>query len=1540
MRAYKIIRTVIVTMLSLVIAIPLLLYIGLSLPIVQAKICAVAEIELTKVLGTDVEIGSLSIKPFNQVILKDVHIADSAGEQAAIVKKIGAGLSLYDLMSGGNIVINYAELIGLDAYIHRATPDSPLNIQNIIDALNPKDKTKPPTKFDFRINTVVIRQSRVSFDILSAPVTEGCFDKNHIQIEDFRADIHIPKLKNDDFEFEFNQFAMQEQSGLSLENLTGKFKIASTGIKTTGVEISFPNSYIHLADIDLTFDGWENLKRNILSMPIDFGIEEGSYITPSDFAAFSPALYKLDMLLSAQMHLDGTVNDLNISKLEFIDLYRDITVDITGNVKHLADSLDVVVDFPHIEVSSNGDDIMTVLTSYANLSPSALKTMSRLGNIGFKGDLSGDINDVAFVGNVSTSAGSADIHMVYDRLKNSNLSRLNGSISTHGIDLKRITANDNLGSVAGNISLDATLGRNYKKGRLNAEIIDFSFKNYEYDNLMATLQFDNDDYLGEVVANDPNMTFNISGNASFNDTLPVVNVGVEIVTLNLDSLNLWNKYPGYTLSAKIDANFTGGALDDADGVVSVEDVVFTNNEKNFNINSILVSSNGRKDQMQSLTLSSDFIDGHIEGAYSFATLVPAAKQILSTAFPVFSLEEEQITRLENSRINDFSYNFILKSNSNFSEFFNLPISFGQDVVLSGAFSQPNQNISLELRADEIIQNNKDKSKIKKITGSLISTSINGEDGRLGLYVQSVLPTKRGPMTFAIRGVGEDNTFDTQLAWNIKRQGTFKGNVEFTTTLSRNIFDDNSMIVDVDFDPHSKMIFNDTVWMIAPSTIHYADSVISVDGLRVYRDNQYVLIDGQVSRNPNDRLMLDIYDFNLDYIFETLEIENAMLGGDATGTIYASNLLSHELQLVTKDVLKVKNISYNRTVLGNADIKSWWDIEQKAVMLDAVVSQENGRTSTITGSIKPLDQYLDLTFNADLIKVGFMQQFMKAFASDVSGYASGKARLYGTFKDINMEGNIFARNLGLKINFTNVHYQTLEGKDFPIVLTPGRIDIKGITITDKFGNTAQLNGVLTHDYFRAPVFDFEVTNADELLSYDVTPSLSPDWYGRVFGYGGARVSGKPGVVNIGVSMETAPNSSFTFVLSDREDAVEHSFITFRDPNRQYDVDIAVENTPSAPQSSNYIMTIDVALENNPEVIVIMDPVGGDSIRSNGRGNIRMFYDAENNDLSLHGGYEIDRGNYNFTLQDIILKNFTIISNPDDNTQKSQILFNGDPYATKLNLWASYDLYANISDLDASFQESGNTNVPTQAVIHINGEMLKPNTSYTIKFPKMENKPDIVERLNTIIGLRSGNQEMIQQQVIYLLALNRFYTPEYMASTTKGNELFSVASSTISSQLSSMLGNLSENWNISPMLRSDQGDFSDVEVDVALSSRLLNNRLLFNGNFGYRDNSLNTNQFVGDFDIEYLLTPSGTWRLKAYNRYNDQNYYYKTAETTQGVGIVLKRDFDNIFSFLKPLKTKKDENSVVPGNTEDETQSENVAIPTDTIKTTSNDILFFK
>ena len=194
------------------------------------------------------------------------------------------------------------------------------------------------------------------------------------------------------------------------------------------------------------------------------------------------------------------------------------------------------------------------------------------------------------------------------------------------------------------------------------------------------------------------------------------------------------------------------------------------------------------------------------------------------------------------------------------------------------------------------------------------------------------------------------------------------------------------------------------------------------------------------------------------------------------------------------------------------------------------------------------------------------------------------------------------------------------------------------------------------------------------------------------------------------------------------------------------------------------------------------------------------------------------------------------------------------------------------------------MPVQTILNVAGDVRRPDLSFDIAFPTLTQ--DMDRRVRSIIS----TNDMMNRQIIYLLALNRFYTPDFMnMGQSRNNELVSVASSTLSSQLGNILGQLSDNWNISPNFRSEKGDFSDMEVDLALSSQLLNNRLIFNGNFGYRDNTINNNTFIGDFDLEYLLNKSGTIRLKAYNHYNDQNYYIKSALTTQGVGIMLRHDF---------------------------------------------------
>lgn len=261
-------------------------------------------------------------------------------------------------------------------------------------------------------------------------------------------------------------------------------------------------------------------------------------------------------------------------------------------------------------------------------------------------------------------------------------------------------------------------------------------------------------------------------------------------------------------------------------------------------------------------------------------------------------------------------------------------------------------------------------------------------------------------------------------------------------------------------------------------------------------------------------------------------------------------------------------------------------------------------------------------------------------------------------------------------------------------------------------------------------------------------------------------------------------------------------------------------------------------------------------------------ASDGDLRMYGDYTINHGTYNFTLQDIIIKDFTI-------REGSKITFLGDPYAAQLDIVASYSVNANLSDLDESFledRELNRTNVPVDALMMVRGDIRQPDITFDLDFPTLTR--DTYRKVRSIVS----TEDMMNRQIIYLLALNKFYTPDYMTAT-HGNELVSVASSTISSRLSSMLGQLSDNWSIAPAIRSDRGDFSDVEVDVALSSHLLNNRLLLNGNFGYRDNSMNNNSFIGDFDIRYLLNRAGTIQLKAYNRYNDQLLSEKRIDYTR-------------------------------------------------------------
>ena len=266
--------------------------------------------------------------------------------------------------------------------------------------------------------------------------------------------------------------------------------------------------------------------------------------------------------------------------------------------------------------------------------------------------------------------------------------------------------------------------------------------------------------------------------------------------------------------------------------------------------------------------------------------------------------------------------------------------------------------------------------------------------------------------------------------------------------------------------------------------------------------------------------------------------------------------------------------------------------------------------------------------------------------------------------------------------------------------------------------------------------------------------------------------------------------------------------------------------------------------------------------------------------MFGNYRINQGVYKFSLQEVIRKDFII-------KDGSTITFNGAPLDANMDIQASYTVNsASLNDLipDASaiIQQP---NVRVNCIMNLSGMLVRPTIKLGIELPNER------DEIQTLVRNYISTEEQMNMQILYLLGIGKFYTEDARNNNQNSNVMSSVLSSTLSGQLNNALSQVFEtnNWNIGTNLSTGDKGWTDMEVEGILSGQLLNKRLLINGNFGYRDNPMANTNFVGDFEAEWLITRSGDIRLKAYNETNDR-YYTKTNLTTQGVGIMYKKDFN--------------------------------------------------
>ena len=1486
---YNPIRTILVTAIIAVVLLFAGLYLTLSLPPVQNKIRTEGEKALSEYLGTPVTIGEVTIEPFDQLTLKNVLIPDQQGDSMIVVDKLGAGLSLYDLIAKRKIVLTYAELVGLHGHITRPDKQSDTNLQFIIDKLKPKGD-QPPKPFDLEIRNVVIRKCDIAYDVLNEPRKGDRFDPNHVHISNLRADVSLPRLKNDDFDIEVKRLSLDERSGFSLKNFASHVMITQQQLDVKDIQLELPHSSINLGDLQLRYSALNQLGKELPSMTHQLNIGT-STITPSDLKAFAPQLQGFNDPLMLAANLQGNADYVDVPMFILHDDGHNLDIRLSGSATGLKDIQSLSFDLPQLHFKAARPVVERIMTFAPSMSSQVKDILARCEALGVDASLQGTKSQIHFDGDVNTALGSVALQGSLQNSSNG-AKQFQGHVATSQFALGRLIAREPLlGNIGVDAEVDATLQGKGITGTLDGHVDFIELKGNRYQNITANIAAEGNTYGGLVTINDPNGNVTVEGSVLLDGPNSRYDFVADASQLMINRLGLTTKSPIDIVSLKAAGSFQGNRIDQANGSVELTDIALVKGEKMLNIDHFTVHADNASSP-QSIRIESPVLEGNVEGSYDFATLVPSVKTMLSETFP--KLFGAYNHNYKSKRPNDVDFSFVINPTDELQQFLNLPVKLLYKTTLDGRLDETGHGFDVRLNAPYLLQGSKNI-----IEQTSLNARLDHETHRMRVDAHTIYPSKKGKIHIDLDAYGGNDSLASNLAWKVERQRDFSGNLNLSALLARN--PSGSIRADIDVNP-SKLVFNDTAWMVQPGRVTVDKEAISVYNLAGQCENQYVRINGRVSHNPDDVLKLQLNDVSLDYVFETLNIDNVVFGGRASGDFFASDLFSKAPRLLTPG-LHVTGLAYNHAVMGDADIESQWLNEEKGVSLKATINQKNGGTSIVDGAIFIAADSLYLDFLTDRANIAFMKPFMKAFTSDVQGEASGHAILFGNFHDINLKGDVLVDSLRFKLDYTNVYY-TCAGDSVHIV--PNLITFDNVRIHDRDGHEARMDGWLKHDCFHKPVFNFGITQANNLLCYDTSEKDNHVWYGTVYGNGAAFVTGEPGVVNINVNMETARRSRFTFVLSDSEEANEYNFITFhdRDAQNQSLVQPVEEDTVPAivrqltaqaqkqeeSEPTHYNIDLQGDITPDAQLVIVMEPVGGDQIKATGRGNLRMTYnDAD--EMTMFGKYVLDKGNYNFTLQDIIIKDFTI-------KDGSSISFQGDPYAALLDIEAVYSLNANIRDLDESFasdKEINRTNVPVHALLRAKGPMSQPDISFDLEFPTLPT--DVYRKVKSIIS----TDEMMNQQMVYLLALNRFYTPEY-TNTTRNSELTSmtsVASSTLSSQLSSMLGKMSEKWSISPNFRSEKGDFSDMEVDLALSSQLLNNRLIFNGNFGYRDNTYNTrnSNFIGDFDIEYLLNSRGTLRLKAYNHFNDQNYYVRNALTTQGVGIVWKHDFNTPFDFLR-------------------------------------------
>ncbi len=1296
------------------------------------------------------------------------------------------------------------------------------------------------------------------------------FDGQHLLFTGISGSISNMSFTNDTLTAEILLTA-KERSGLEIKKLQSSMKFTPERMEFGNLDLITNKS--HLKNFySMEYNAFnKDMNSFIHSVTLEARFIE-SELNSDDLALFAPALSSWKRIFYLQGNAKGTIDNFSAKNMKIKSGNTTIDGDIA--LRGLPDINTTYIDFKSNGLQTTYTDVVALIPSLKNVTQPQL---NKLGNIYYKGNFTGFLNDFVAYGTIITNMGmiTADLNM---KLPENAPPNYSGKLFTNSFKLGEFINSTELG----NISLRGKVkGTGLTLKTLNADFDgsfdQLEFNGYNFQKIVVKGNFEKNLFKGHLTIDDPNIKIkSLDGALSLSGKEIAFNLDADLEYANLKNIRFTQD--DFSLSGLFSLNFTGNNIDNFLGTARVYKAKLEHDSTLLSFDSLTLRSLMVGDKKY-LSLQSNEIDAELSGKFSIMELPDAFKVFLSRYYPAYIKKPSYAVKNQ-----DFSFDIKTKQVDEYIRLLDKRLSGFNNATVSGNLDLARYELNVNANVPDFVYDGK----------AFINTRLKGNGNQDTLKAD-----------IAVDDVILSDSLhfpDTKLQLTANNDVS---EIHLKTSAGKTLNDAelNASIqtltdgVKIHFYP-SSFIINDKKWLLEKDgELSIRKRYLDANEIKFLHENQQIVISTELDELTDQTHIIaklkqvDIEDFS-PFIFKKPSVK-----GFLTGNVMVKDPFG---KMSIDFTGKADSFSLDNNYMGTVNLNASANTVSGLVKFDANAN-DSAYVFNVDGTYNYKDSsenQLAINLQGKKVNLKVLEPYLGTIFSKMNGLAETDLKMTGGPGHRYLTGEARLTDDTVTIAYTQCRYFI---KNAIIKFDKDVIDFGKISLKDISNNEGSLSGKMHHRFFQDLSFENVRFETPKLLLLNTTKKDNSQFYGNLTGSALMTINGPTS--NLIMNIDGQPSifdSSHIYLptgAGKEGNAIDYiEFIQFGSK---------MEDELKTSQSTNIVVNLNITANPACKVDVILDEETGDIIKGQGNGliNIRV---GNKEPLTMRGRYELTRGEYTFNFQTFFKKPFIL--------NRGSITWNGDPYLANIDIEAEY-IAKNVDISGLSTTGSFKQKEDVTIISHLTGILKSPFISFDFELPeKSEASRDYII-LKRLADFKNDPNEM-NKQVASLLLFNSFIFGEQ--NFLSGGNTLALATNTIGGVVSSMLTNLfnkqlekatkgvlSTYIDINPTLDL-QKNAAQLQANVRaglqilLSSRLV---ILIGGNLDYNNPSY-TQQlarkglFTPDISIEWLLNKDGSLRVVGFNRSSVD--FTLNQRNRSGIQLSYRKDFNRLRDIFKNKK----------------------------------------